>query len=439
MLNAVKEEKVCGIPLPWFAFFFVVVVVGIMTDSFPNKMMSGFTISIVLGIGLDYIGNKIPVFKSIGGGAILAVIVPALFLYLGILPESARVIEKNFFTSGYDFLTLMVPSLMIGSIFGLNREVMKKVGVKFIVPIFATIFVTILVMGLLGHITGYGFRETIMLIAGPIMGAGVGQGAVPMSQIYAAKTGKTADEYIGIMTAAVLIANIMTIVLAAMLGSMGRRNPNMFFKGFSGEGKIARSKPNADGKVLDEAEKPINDASFKELSIGFVIICGLNAIGFILSHFFTFFHLYIWLIIIAIIFKVFRLGGDLIEEAANKWNKLVTTVFVPGCLVLISMAALDLNQLGGIMSDARFLSLVVICVLLTVVVAGAAGYFMGLYFVETSIFAGIGLSDMGGTGDVAVLAAANRMGLMPYISISSRLGGGAVLILMTLMVNFFGI
>ncbi len=67
--------------------------------------------------------------------------------------------------------------------------------------------------------------------------------------------------------------------------------------------------------------------------------------------------------------------------------------------------------------------------------AAIVGKFVGFYPVESGLTAGLCMSNMGGTGDVAVLSAANRMELMPFAQISSRLGGAIILLLGSVMLS----
>jgi malate:Na+ symporter len=66
------------------------------------------------------------------------------------------------------------------------------------------------------------------------------------------------------------------------------------------------------------------------------------------------------------------------------------------------------------------------------------GYFVGklmkMYPVDSAIVTGCH-SGLGGTGDVAILSASNRMSLMPFAQISTRLGGASTVILAIMLLK----
>ena len=71
--------------------------------------------------------------------------------------------------------------------------------------------------------------------------------------------------------------------------------------------------------------------------------------------------------------------------------------------------------------------------------AGAAlmGWLMGFFPVEAVITAALCMSNSGGAGDVAVLGAAQRMNLLSWAQISSRIGGGVMLIIASILMSAF--
>lgn len=81
----------------------------------------------------------------------------------------------------------------------------------------------------------------------------------------------------------------------------------------------------------------------------------------------------------------------------------------------------------------------VLAIILTVALcAGLFGKFVGFYPVEAAITAGLCTNSMGGTGNIAVLSASDRMGLIPFAQMATRLGGALVLISASFLITILG-
>ena len=62
----------------------------------PQNLTSGLIVSMIIGGLLKWIGDSIPVFNTFGGGPILCILIPALFLYWGIFPDSLATLTDDF-------------------------------------------------------------------------------------------------------------------------------------------------------------------------------------------------------------------------------------------------------------------------------------------------------------------------------------------------------
>ncbi len=434
------KTKVNGMPAPLFLIVFFVVLLATKLELVPDNMGGAFAVNLVLGVGLMWVGNHTPVLKDYGLGTILTVLVPAVLLYVGLLPQSIADISKNFF-SNYDFTSFLVPGLLVGSILAMDRKTLINAGARFMVPMVLTIMVATTVSGLVGAVMGYGFIDTMLYIAGPILGSGVSASAVPLSEIYAQHGGGDAGTILTTLTASVMVANIGTILIACILSAIGNKNPNFLIKGFAGQdGRLLRKDEhvNITEEEKEELSKDPNTTTFGALQTGFLMTCGIFMAAKILARFIPGgLHFYLYMIIIAVVLKVADVLPADMCSASGSWTNFMAKVMTPCTLCAISLGVLKLGAVIELFNNPVFLILCVLCVVVTAVVAGILCYCFGFYFVEGAIMAGLGLADMGGTGDVAVLSAANRMELLPFLTICSRIGGAINMVWLTFLATHF--
>lgn len=140
------------------------------------------------------------------------------------------------------------------------------------------------------------------------------------------------------------------------------------------------------------------------------------------------------MIITVAICKIADIISENIEIACFQWFQFIMKNLTNMLLVGIGICYLDINTVISSFSITYLLLCAATCI---GAFAGAAivGKLVGFYPFEAGVTAGLCMSNMGGTGDVAVLSAADRMELMPFAQISSRLGGAIILLIASLMLS----
>jgi len=373
---------------------------------------------IVLGEAFGWLGDRTPIVKTfLGGGAIVAIFGSAYMVYSGILPEEMTASITDFMTTG-GFLDFYIAALITGSILGMNSKILVKVGLRYFIPIFGAVIGAIMIAGIFGSLVGFSLQDAILVITMPIMGGGMGAGAVPMSQIYSEMLGNEPSYYISMLVPALALGNVFAIVLASVLDMIGKKFPSL-----TGNGQLIK------GFKYEKSEQKYD---IGKMGVGLLAALTFFTIGNLLGDFLPL-HPYAIMIIMVAIAKIANVIPQVVLEGASQWYQFVVSNWTFALLFGIGVAYTDLNTVLQALSFQYILTVFGV-VLGAIIGAGLLGKLVGFYPIESAITAGLCMANMGGTGDVAVLSASKRMELMPFAQISSRLGGALILLLSGLII-----
>ncbi|MFJ4029060.1 2-hydroxycarboxylate transporter family protein [Paenarthrobacter sp. NPDC089989] len=423
--------RIASLPAPLYLVLAALVLAASITGHLPDTMVAGFAATILLGGLFIWIGNLFPVVRDFGLPTILCTFAPATLAFFGLVPENLVKVVQNF-VDGYGFLDFFVVGIIAGSILGMPRALLLKAGPRFAVPVVGCLIATFVLVGLIGALTGFGFVEGILFIAAPIMAGGLGVGALPMSKMYATATGGDSAAFMGDLMSAVVIANVVCILIAGIYNGLGKRKKQLFV-GFNGHGQLMRIKGRSDELTLP----PKRDvSSFIALGKGLLIAGSLFVFGNFIAALLPGLHPYAWTIIAAAAIKIFGLLPKDVEESTADWGDLIGAVLVPALLVGVSLTYIEITDVISSLSNPLFIVLTICTVVIATLTSGALGWLVKFNFVEASITPGLVMADTGGSGDVSVLSAANRMHLMPFAALTNRLGGALVLFVTSLIVPF---
>lgn len=414
--------KISGVSLPLYVAMMVVLAATIALNKLPLNML-GLTLMLVLfGHLFFYIGNRLPIVKSyLGGGSVFTIFASAALATSGIISSPIVNATKTFMNDN-GLLDFYIAALIVGSILGMNRNLLLKAAVRFIPVSLAAMIIGFFSVGLVGMILGVGFGHAVMFISMPMMAGGIGAGAVPLSHIYAQGLGVSSGTMFSEIIPAITLGNVLAVIGAALIAKVG-----------------ANTKYDGHGVLLpiseDEKTKPLRTLDTTQIGVGMMIAFTFFLLGTILNYFVPKVHTYAFIIILVIIFKAFNWVPKQLEESVVMFNKVIMGNLTHAVLAGIGLALINLHVLAQSLTW-KF----VILTLTSVVVMGIASAFIGklfgLYPVESAIAAGMSDNSMGGTGNVAVLSASNRMEMIAFAQMGNRMGGALVLIFGGILIHY---
>ena len=416
--------KVGPMPLPWFLLFAAIILMAAVTESLPVDMLGGFGVILTLGWALGKIGDTIPGLNKFGGSTILSMLVPAILVFYGLLPDNA-IESVTMLMSDANFLDLYVFALVTGSILGMNRQVLVQGFARMVIPMSVGLVLAMLIPAAIGQLVGIGFQETLFNIVTPAMAGGIGGGVLPLAQGYSEVQNIDYGAMVAILAPASILSNFFSIGVAAIVGRFGEKHPEL-----SGNGTLVRQSATEEKEVVNKEKKtPIN---FQSIGIGLFLLVAVYIFGNLMQGIIGL-PAAVIVIFASTIMKYFQVLPASIEEGAKQLNGFISSNFTAPLMVGLGIIYLDLKAVLDVLTWQY-----VVVVLSVVIVLGLTGFILGkflnMYQIESAILS-LNQSAMGGTGNVAILATTDRNSLMPFAQVATRIGGAITISIMITLLN----
>lgn len=427
------DLRVGVLPLPVLIVLVAVLTAFVVTGKFPaaaggktpNDVCTMIAVLAVGGFLCGELGKRIPVLKHVGAAAIFATFIPSYLAYSHQIPP-VIVTAVTDFTKTTNFLYLFIACIIVGSILGMDRTILIRGFFKIFVPLAVGSIMAMLVGTGVGTLLGLGMKHTFFYLVVPVMAGGVGEGAIPLSTGYAEILHlKQGDEFAQVLPP-VMFGSLTAILLAGALNFLGKKFPHL-----TGEGRIQPGEH--DDMNPKETEIP-GHTDVSMLAAGGSLAITLYLLGVAAGTLPP----EKWrlpapvvMLFLAVVVKLAWVVPPKLQQAAQTVYKFFAAAVTYPLLFAIGVALTPWDKLMAAFAPANLVT-----IFATVATLMGTGFIVGrwikLYPIEAAIVNACH-SGQGGTGDVAILTAANRMQMMPFAQIATRIGG-AITVTITLIV-----
>jgi CCS family citrate carrier protein len=423
----IVDTRIGIIPIPVFVILFLLLAGLTYTGDIKGEVSTMIAVLVIGGFTCAEIGKRIPILRSIGAGAIFATFIPSALAYYKLLPPQ---VEKSIieFTKYTNFLYLFIACIIVGSILGMDRRVLVKGFLKIFVPLALGSLAAGLVGTAVGTLMGLGTHHSFFFVVLPIMAGGVGEGAIPLSIGYSEILHQPQGDIFAQILPPIMLGSLTAIILSGALNFVGKRYPHL-----TGEGRLQPDEHD-DLELANEEDAAGKD---EHIDVSTVAAAGLAAITLyllgVMCHRLFGLPAPVAMLFLAVLAKLTSAVSPHLQQGGMVVYKFFSTAVTYPLLFAIGVSLTPWDKLVAAFNIPNMIT--IFCTVVTLMAVGAiVGRFLNMYPIESAIINACH-SGQGGTGDVAILTAANRMQLMPFAQIATRIGGAITVTLVLIVLS----
>lgn len=416
--------KVGIIPLPLFVLAGALIAIDCLGGKLPSDIVVMVATLAFFGFACGEFGKRLPIVGKLGAAAICATFIPSALVYYGLLPDVVVESTTKFYKST-NILYLYICCIIVGSIMSMNRTVLIQGFLRIFFPMLCGEIVGMVVGVGVGTALGLEPFQVFFFIVLPIMAGGVGEGAIPLSIGYAALMHMDQGVALGRVLPMVMLGSLTAIVISGCLNQLGKRFPHL-----TGEGQLMPNRRNETHRETPTEGKmdvtTLASGALLAVLLYMLGMLGQKTIGLPAP---------VGMLFLAVLLKLVNGVSPRLQEGSQMVYKFFRTAVTYPILFAVGVAITPWQELVNAFTVTNLL--VIISTVTALVATGfLVGKKIGMYPIDVAIVSCC-QSGQGGTGDVAILTSGNRMNLMPFAQIATRIGGAINVSLGLLFLSHF--
>ncbi|MEH2505287.1 malate:Na+ symporter [Bradyrhizobium sp. AZCC 1578] len=385
----------------------VVGVVAAVADSAVSVGSLGAALAIVvLGAFVCAEFRRVSWLRLIGIDTALCLVVPSLLADLSWVPRNT-IGSLGAAMERLDVVGWVISVLVLGGCVQVDWKIMRSMAMKLGVPVFCGSLAALAATWGWAALWATDFSSAFFLQVAPMMAGGLTAGALPLATGYANQWGQMQGALLAQMLPSLLVANLLAIAVAGIIG-------------------MIRPADGVRGAAATSAAAESVRAGDIGMAIGAII--ALYVCGAVVSHWFG---VSSPLVVILVGMTASALDG--IPAPVVRGMKAVQNYFTSYLLFpvlwLVGLMLVPWEYLVAGLA-APLLSMAFAAVLALSVTGYLVSRWMGLNPADGATIT-LSRVAMGGTGAIAILSAGDRVNLLPFALLVTRLGG-ALTVLLTL-------